>query len=342
MAKKRKKTYKVGCDSETYAISLVTEPAIEETFLYFNEDEKPQMEMLSTDEKHLVYGAVLVPNRKIYRYDADSDTEYYLQFTTESIEKMSQDYLRNFRQANVTLQHEEEGTEVCMVESWLKSSMDYDKSIALGLSKDLPVGTWFAGFKINNVDTWERVKRGELRGFSVESLISLEDFSKNVKNEDMDNVMLFEKIKEFITELFKGDDGFKSEESKNEQFEAEPAQAEPVQPVEPVEPQPVEPVEPEPTPAEPVVETEPVVDPEPTEPAPIEPADPKNEIDALNATLDALKAEIAALKGINEGMQHKIDELGKMPSAEPFKPNGGGGGQATSYSAWREQMRGML
>ena len=329
MAKKRKKTYKVGVDSETYAISLVTDPAIEENFLYFNEDEKPQMEMFSTDEKHLVYGAVLVPNKKIYRYDADSDTEYYLQFTTESIEKMSQDYLRNFRQANVTLQHEEEGTEVYMVESWIKSSMDFDKSIALGLSKDLPVGTWFAGFKINNVDTWERVKSGELRGFSVESLISLEDFSKNVKNDDMQNdeMKIWNSIKELVSGLFA-----KSEES----LEAEEPVGEPTPEPTPAEPEPVQEPEPEPAP-----EPQPEPAPAEPEPAPVEPADPKNDIDALNATLDALKAEIAALKGINEGMQHKIDELGKMPSAEPFKPNGGGG-QATSYSAWREQMRGML
>ena len=328
------KKYKVGIDSETYAVSLVDEPAIESDFVALAKEKPIEEVKLSSDERHMLYGAALIPDKEIYRYDGEN--EYYLSFTKESIEKMSQDFFKNFRQANVTIDHEESAKDITIVESWLVEDPYRDKANALGL-ENLPIGTWMLGMKVNEIDTWERIKNHELRGFSVESLISLEDFSKNIKNEDMDNVMLFEKIKEFITELFKGDDGFKSEE-RNEQFEAEPAPAEPVQPVEPA-PEPTPEPEPAPEPVEP--EPEPAPEPVEPEPAPVEPADPKNEIDALNATLDALKAEIEALKGINEGMQHKIDELGKMPSAEPFKPNGGGG-QATSYSAWREQMKNML
>ena len=325
---KRLKNYKVGLNSETYAISLVTDPAIEEDFIYFNEDE-PRVEVqLSDDAKHMVYGAVLVPGKKIYRYDQDSDTEYYLTFTSESVEKMSQDYMKNFRQANVTLQHNEEATEVVMVESWLKSSMDYDKSIALGLSKDLPVNTWFAGFKINNIETWERIRSGELRGFSVESLISLEDFSKDINEEKeikMTSEEMFNKIKELIMSLF---------DKKNEEFEAEP------QP----EPEPV----PEPEPQ--TVEPEPAQEPEPVEPAPEPQPEPEPtpdphqaEIDQLNATLDAMKAEIAALKSMNEGLTHKIDDLNRQPSAKPINPLVGQGGQGgDSYSQWRERMAQML
>lgn len=322
------KKYKVGVDSETYAVSLVDEPAIESDFVALAKDKPIEEVKLSSDERHMLYGAALIPDKEIYRYDGEN--EYYLSFTKESIEKMSQDFFKNFRQANVTIDHEESAKDITIVESWLVEDPYRDKANALGL-ENLPVGTWMLGMKVNEIDTWERIKNHELRGFSVESLISLEDFSKNVKNEDMDNVMLFEKIKEFITELFKGDDGFKSEE-RNEQFEAEPAPAEPVQPVEPVEPQPAEP-----TPAEPVVETEPVVDPEPTEPAqPTEPA--VNE--ELIRTIDNLKAEIESLKALNEGLQHKVDDLGKLPSAKPVGSVGGGasGTGRDSYAAWRDQM----
>ena len=37
---KKLKNYKVGMDSETYAISLVESPAIEEEFLAFSKDEQ--------------------------------------------------------------------------------------------------------------------------------------------------------------------------------------------------------------------------------------------------------------------------------------------------------------
>jgi len=333
--KKKIKNYKVGLDSEVFAVSLVTSPAIEEDFVYFNKDEK-KVEMFANEEKHLLYGAALIPGKKIYRYDENTDTEYYLTFSAEAIEKLSQEFLKEYRQKNVTLQHEDEAPEITVVESWLKSSMDYDKSIALGLSKDLPVNTWFLGMKCNNIDAWERVRSGELKGFSVESLISLEDFSKETNEESeikMTSEEMFNKIKELIMSLF---------EKKEEDFEAEPAPAEPT-PAEPdPQPTPVEPtpVEPEPTPVEPQpVEPEP--EPTPVEPEPAEKAY-EQEVAELNATLEALKAEIAALKSLNEGMQHKIDDLNKQPSAKPINPLGGNSGQVDSYSAWREQMAKML
>lgn len=66
--------------------------------------------------------------------------------------------MKNYRQYNVTVQHEEYANEITIVESWLKSDLQYDKSVALGLNKDLPVGTWFVGMKCNNIDLWERIR----------------------------------------------------------------------------------------------------------------------------------------------------------------------------------------
>ena len=58
MAKKIKK-YKVGLDSETMAISLVTEPAIEVDFIHMSKDEEEKQQVfLEANEKHMVYGAV--------------------------------------------------------------------------------------------------------------------------------------------------------------------------------------------------------------------------------------------------------------------------------------------
>ena len=322
---KKLKNYKVGLDSETFAISLVSDPAVEETLVYMSQDKEDIK--LSSDEKHMVFSAVLVPDKPIYRNDGER--EFYLTFTKESIEKMSQDYIKEFRQKNVTLQHEEEAPEVCLVESWIKTDLALDKSVALGLNPALPVGTWIGGFKVNNIDTWERVKSGELKGFSVESMIALEDFSK-IDEEEISMGMM-SKIKEYVTNLFNS--------LKEEDFEAEPTPAPEPAPEPTPEPEPV----PEPTP-EPAPEPAPEPQPEPTpEPQPEpQPDTHQAEIDQLNATLDAMKAEIAALKSLNEGMQHKIDDLNRQPSAKPINPLGGNGSQGDSYSAWREQMAKML
>ena len=199
MAKKIKK-YKVGLNSETYAISLVESPAIEENFVALAKEEEVVDVKLSDDEKHIVYGAVLVPEKDIYRNNGEN--EYYINFSEESIEKMSQDFMREYRQYEIKTDHDKIADEVCVVESWIKTSMTMDKSVALGLNPDLPIGTWFCGCKVNNIETWKRIKDGELRGFSVESLINLEEFSKNDNNMEIKtDEMFFDKLKNVFKEV---------------------------------------------------------------------------------------------------------------------------------------------
>ena len=53
MAKKIKK-FKVGMDSETYAISLVEAPAIESEFVALAKEEEKQV-FLESNERHMVY-----------------------------------------------------------------------------------------------------------------------------------------------------------------------------------------------------------------------------------------------------------------------------------------------
>ena len=340
MAKKIKK-YNVGLNSETYAISLVENPAIEEDFIALSKEEQTVEVKLSDDEKHIVYGAVLIPDKDIYRNNGEN--EYYISFSKESIEKMSQDFMKEYRQYEVKTDHDKIADEVCVVETWVKADLYKDKSVALGLNETLPVGTWFAGMKVNNIDTWKRIKSGELKGFSVESMIHLEEFNKVENNNDMvetNDMKFWTKMKEVLNEVF----GKADEEVKNDDIE--PVAAEDLEANEPVE-----------TPKEPVSEpSEPVVEPEPTpvkEEPKEEPVEPKNEpkveepkeepkVDNhLEELINNLKEEISALKEMNTGLQNKIKDLGKQPSAKPVntnaKPSAG-----DAYSAWREQMRQML
>jgi len=344
MAKKIKK-YKVGIDSETYAISLVDMPAIESDFVALakQEEEKKQI-LLEKDEKHLVVGAALIPDKDIYRYDGEN--EYYISFTKESIEKMSQEFLKEYRQNEVTLDHEDYASEVTVVESWLVADSYKDKSNALGIN--VPEGTWMVAMKVNNIETWERIKKGELNGFSVESMISLEEFNKQNKNDEKmtnEEMNLFQKFKEWLSSTKKEEvkDAFlESAATTPMDFEVMP-QAEPT--VEPTVEEPKVEPQAEPT-AEPEVEEPKVEEPkvEPTVEPQNEPTEPKTEDNShLEELINNLKAEIEALKETNSGLQEKINDLGKQPSAQPVNTNaknGGNGGD--NYATWREQMRNMI
>ena len=337
MATRKIKKYKVGIDSETEAISMVTEPAIESDFVFFSKDKDIVKEAFSSDEKHMVYGAVLRPDFPIYRYDGEN--EYYLEFTSESIERMARDYMMNYRQGNVTIQHEEYANEVFMVESWIKQDMDKDKSVSVGLDKSLPIGTWFCGFYVNNNDIWERIKSGELKGFSVEAMIDLEDFAKVKKEDEFEmNETFWDKLKTIVNEAL----GKKEEKMEEQPIVNEPqptAVTEP-QPTVVEEPKPSEPTvveEPKPTVEEPKVEEEPKKE----EPKPTEEPKPNDDGNHLNDLIASLREEISALKEANTVLVEKVNDLGKMPSANPINVNGKNGTPST-YSTWRDMMANMI
>ena len=341
MATRKIKKYKVGIDSETEAISMVTEPAIESDFVFFSKDKDIVKEAFSSDEKHMVYGAVLRPDFPIYRYDGEN--EYYLEFTSESIERMARDYMMNYRQGNVTIQHEEYANEVFMVESWIKQDMDKDKSVSVGLDKSLPIGTWFCGFYVNNNDIWERIKSGELKGFSVEAMIDLEDFAKVKKEDEFEmNETFWDKLKTIVNEAL----GKKEEKMEEQPIVNEPTVTEEPKPTVVEEPKPTEEPtvveEPKPTVDEPKVEEEPKKEePKPTEPTVKEEPKPNDDGNHLNDLIASLREEISALKEANTVLAEKVNDLGKMPSANPINVNGKNGTPST-YSSWRDMMANMI
>ena len=52
-----------------------------------------------------------------------------------------------------------------LLESWIVSDPENDKSNSLGFN--VPKDSWMVSYKINNAETWQKIKSGELSGFSV-------------------------------------------------------------------------------------------------------------------------------------------------------------------------------
>ena len=66
------------------AISLVEHPAIEEDFIALNA-QKRQLFAMQNQEKRLLMGAALVPDKPIYR--TDGANEYYVYFSKATVRK---------------------------------------------------------------------------------------------------------------------------------------------------------------------------------------------------------------------------------------------------------------
>jgi hypothetical protein len=168
-------------ESGIEAISIVESPAIESDFVALKGEEVKLAEI--DKEKRILLGALLIPNKPIYRKNEEGD--YYIFFSKDTISKASQMYLRNGYQNNSTLEHSKDLKGLTLVESWIVEDEVQDKSRKYGLN--VPVGTWMGAVKVNNDEIWnEYVRTNKVKGFSIEGYFAdkMESPKEEVK-EDM-------------------------------------------------------------------------------------------------------------------------------------------------------------
>jgi len=145
------------------AISIVENPAIEEDFVALKSDEVKLAEV--NKDKKILMGALLIPNKPIYRNNGED--EYYIYFSKDTVLKASQMYLTKGNQNNSTLEHQHSLSGLSLVESWIVEDDVHDKSRKYGMN--VPVGTWMGAVKVNNDEVWnDYVKTGKVKGFSIE------------------------------------------------------------------------------------------------------------------------------------------------------------------------------
>ena len=187
-------------ESGIEAISIVENPAIESDFVALKTEEIKLAEVNA--EKKILLGALLIPNKPIYR--SGDDGEYYIFFSKDTVAKASQMYLKNGYQNNSTLEHDKALNGLTLVESWLVEDEVHDKSRKYGLN--VPVGTWMGAVKVNNDDVWnEYVKTNKVKGFSIEGYFAdkmerPKQLAKDELSEDEKENILINQIKEILTD----------------------------------------------------------------------------------------------------------------------------------------------
>ena len=183
-------------ESGIEAISIVESPAIESDFVALKGEEVKLAEI--DKEKRILLGALLIPNKPIYRKGKEGD--YYIFFSKDTISKASQMYLRNGYQNNSTLEHSKDLKGLTLVESWIVEDEVQDKSRKYGLN--VPVGTWMGAVKVNNEEVWnEYVRTNKVKGFSIEGYFA--DKMETPKDKTLEDLMseddiLLNKIKDIL------------------------------------------------------------------------------------------------------------------------------------------------
>jgi hypothetical protein len=156
------------------AISLVKHPAIEQNWIAFSQGEQTvvpdkRLKFQTVDsEQRVIAGPAMIPDKLIYRKDGDD--EYFVFFTKETIRELSERFILNGKQNNMTVEHEATVNDLSVVESWIVEDSEKDKSAVYGY--DLPAGSWFVKVKVLNDDIWHLVKNDSVSGFSVEGVFA--------------------------------------------------------------------------------------------------------------------------------------------------------------------------
>lgn len=174
------------------AISVVATPAIESNFVALKSEEIKLAEV--SNEKRILMGAVLIPEKPIYRRNGED--EYYIYFSKDTVNKASQLFFKNGNQNNWTLEHNKSIKGLTVVESWIVEDTQKDKSAIYNLS--VPIGTWMASVKVEDDTIWnEYVKTGKVKGFSLEGYFA---DKLETKKELSKQPNVIEQIKNLITE----------------------------------------------------------------------------------------------------------------------------------------------
>jgi hypothetical protein len=179
------------------AISLVEYPAIEENFVALS-SHKVEFKTIN-EEKRIIVGLALVPNKKIYR--RSKNYEYNIIFSEETVRKASEIYLKNLKNNNTTLEHQELTTGVSVIESWVVEDATMDKSNLYGLNATK--GSWVVTMKVDNDDVWQDVKDKKYLGLSIEGMFSDKQEELSEENVVLDSENKQQEESEYLLQRIK-------------------------------------------------------------------------------------------------------------------------------------------
>ena len=154
--------------------------------------EKMHAFAVTNEDDRIVVGAAMIPDLPIYRKDETG--EYYVFFDRKTIETIALKFYAKGFQQNANEMHAKAVEGITFFQSWIA---DEKKGIPkMKQFEHLPDGTWFLGAKINNDETWAKVKDGTFKGFSVEGMFDMTEIKMRKSADEIIN-----KLRELLVDL---------------------------------------------------------------------------------------------------------------------------------------------
>lgn len=175
--------YEISIDGATglYAVALVKRPAMLSTWQVFADQEQKIKFAVTDEEQHKVLAVLCRADFPIYRY-SDTMGEFYVLFTKETIEDMTQKMLRDGFHESINVEHDDDyyidGVELTQI--FIKNSA---KGINPAGFEDIEEGSAFCEYKITSPEVWEAIKKGVFTGISLEGFFNLKEIAASIQKE---------------------------------------------------------------------------------------------------------------------------------------------------------------
>lgn len=191
-------------DTGVFKVSLVTDPATEVDFVYFDKDKQVEKFSIANEQEHIVAGVIMLADTPIFRVTKDG-FQYYINYTKDTLKIMAEKMIFDGVGSAVNIQHTD-GTDVNGVNLQQLFVIDRDKGINPSFFSEVPDGSLIGYYKVNNQDVWDMIEKGDVLSFSLEGIFDLqeqiEEFKKENVNDEEQTVeeilSLIEKIKNKI------------------------------------------------------------------------------------------------------------------------------------------------
>lgn len=129
---------------------------------------------IQSEEKRIITGPAMIADLPIYRKDAERG-EFYIVFTAETIWSLAKKFSREQKYTAVNTMHQNEVDGLSMIESYF---VNRERGINPPTGfEDVPDGSWFMSYLVDNDEVWAKVKAGEFQGFSIEGFFGMENQS---------------------------------------------------------------------------------------------------------------------------------------------------------------------
>jgi hypothetical protein len=186
----------IGCNGShphTYGDKTLYMPCEKHPDNFATQDELSTFQVFNTEQR-LVVGPAMIPDKMIIRRNEITGEIYYVYFTAETIKKLQQKFMIQKLLDKTNVEHGRKFlNDVDVVESWIVDNREKDKQQVFGM--DYPEGTWMVTMKVTDDDTWNKVKDGKLKGFSVQGY-----FAEKAKFSQINNDLI-EEIKNILKQV---------------------------------------------------------------------------------------------------------------------------------------------